>query len=182
MSEKYKTDSNGLYFVTMTVVGWIDVFTRREYQEILIASLLYCQKNKNLKLYCYCIMPSHIHFITYSEDGELSNTLRDMKSYTAKELIKAIKNNPQESRREWILNQFEYHGKKSPQNQEMQFWKHDNHPFYLYSNKLIQQKVNYIHMNPVEAGFVNQPQEWRMSSANEDGPLKLNEILIRSTM
>jgi len=45
----------------------------------------------------------------------------------------------------------------------------------LYSNKLIQQKVDYIHYNPVEAGFVNQPQDWRMSSANENGQIKLDE-------
>jgi len=182
MSEKYKTDSDGLYFVSMSVVGWIDVFTRRDYQEILIDSLKYCQKNKNLKLYCYCIMPSHLHFITYSVGGELSNTLRDMKSFTAKELIKAISSNHKESRREWMLNQFEYHGKKSAQKQDMQFWKHDNHPFFLYTNKMIRQKVDYIHMNPVEAGFVNQPNEWRMSSANEESPIKLDELLISLTM
>ena len=57
----------------------------------------------------------------------------------------------------------------------MQFWKHDNHPFFLYSNKVIQQKVDYIHNNPFEAGFVNQPQEWRLISANEQSPIKLNE-------
>ena len=73
-----------------------------------------------------------------------------------------------------MLNKFEYHGKISPQQQKMQFWKHDNHPFFLYSNKMIQQKVDYIHKNPVEAGFVNQLQEWRLSSANEQSPIKLN--------
>jgi len=175
MSEKYKTDSDGLYFVSFSVVNWIDVFIRREYQEILISSITYCQQNKNLKIYCYCIMPSHVHFITYSENGELSNVLRDFKSYTAKQLIKAIEENPRESRKEWMLNKFEYNGSISPQKQKMQFWKHDNHPFFLYSNKLIQQKIDYIHFNPVEAGFVNRPAEWRLSSANEQSPVKLNE-------
>ena len=120
-------------------------------------------------------MPSHIHFITYSENGEISSVLRDMKSFTAKQLIKSISENPQESRKEWMLNKFKYFGRISPQKQEMQFWKHDNHPFYLFSNKMIQQKVDYIHFNPVEAGFVNHPYEWKMSSANENGPIKLNE-------
>lgn len=157
------------------MIGWIDVFIRREYQEILIDSLIYCQKNKNLKLYCYCIMPNHVHFITYSENNEFSGTLRDMKSFTAKQLLKAISENPQESRKEWMLHQFKYYGKISPQKQDFQFWKHDNHPFFLYSNNMIQQKVDYIHFNPVEAGFVNLPEEWRMSSANENGPIKLDE-------
>ena len=157
------------------MVGWIDVFTRRAYQDILIESIQFCQKNKNLKIYCYCILPSHIHFITYSENNELSGILRDMKSFTAKALLKSISENPQESRKEWMLHQFEFYGKNSSQEQKMQFWKHDNHPFFLYSNKMIQQKVDYIHFNPVEAGFASQPPEWRMSSANENGPIKLDE-------
>lgn len=175
MSESYKTTSDGLYFVSFSVVGWMDVFIRREYQNILVDSISFCQANKNLKIYCYCIMPSHVHFISYSENGELSNILRDMKAYTSKELMKAIGENMQESRKEWMLNQFQFFGKISPQKQTMQFWQHSNHPFFLYTNKMIQQKVNYIHQNPVEAGFVNHAHEWRLSSANPESPIKLNE-------
>jgi putative transposase len=175
MSEIYKTHSDGLYFVSFSVIGWVDVFTRRPYQEILINSIHYCQQHKNLKIYCYCIMPSHIHFISYSENGNLSNILRDFKSFTANQLLKAIAENPQESRKEWLLKLFRFFGKQSAQRQQFQFWKHDNHPFFLYTNKMIQQKVNYIHDNPVEAGFVNKAMEWRLSSANEESPVKLDE-------
>ena len=121
-------------------------------------------------------MPSHVHFITYSENGSLSDVLRDFKSFTAKKIIEAIENNAQESRREWLINQFKFYGSISSQKQNLQFWKHDNHPFYLYSNKMIQQKVDYIHFNPVEAGFVNEPHEWRLSSANEHSPVKMEEV------
>jgi putative transposase len=99
-------------------------------------------------------MPSHIHFITYSENGSLSGILRDFKSFTAKKLMEAIENNLEESRKELLMNQFRFYGSISSQKQEKQFWKHDNHPFYLFSNKVIQQKIDYIHYNPVEAGFV----------------------------
>lgn len=58
----------------------------------------------------------------------------------------------------------------------MQFWKHDNHPFFLYSNQMIEQKINYIHNNPIEAGFVNNIGEWRLSSANEQSPIKIDEL------
>ena len=176
MSEKYKTHSDGLYFVTFSVVGWLDIFTRRLYQEILIDSIIYCKQNKQLKIFCYCIMPSHVHFISYSENGSLSNVLRDLKAHTAKQLIKAIEENPQESKKELFLKLFKYFGNKSPQNQQMQFWKHDNHPFFLYSNQMIEQKINYIHNNPVEAGFVNNTNEWRLSSANEESPIKIDEL------
>jgi len=176
MSESYKTHSDGLYFVSFSVVGWMDVFTRREYQDILVESIAFCQLNKGFQLFYYCIMPSHVHFITASENGSLS---RDFKSFTAKKVMDAIEENPLESRKEWLIHQFEYFARISPQKQERQFWKHDNHPFFLYSNKMIQQKMDYIHFNPVEAGFVNEPHEWRLSSANQDSPVKTDEAPLR---
>lgn len=175
MSESYKTHCDGLYFVTFAVVCWADVFVRVEYQNILIESIEFCRKHKGLKIYCYCIMPSHIHFITYSEGGELSNVLRDLKSYTAKVLMKSIQDNPQESRKEWLLNMFRYQGSISPHKQDQQFWQHSNHPFYLFSPSLIQQKIDYIHYNPVNAGLVIAPSDWRLSSANENSPIKVDE-------
>ncbi len=82
MSEVYKTFPGGLYFVTFTTIGWIDIFTRRLYQDILTDSIIYCQKNKGLQLYCYCIMPSHVHIIASREEGTLNDLMRDMKSFT----------------------------------------------------------------------------------------------------
>jgi putative transposase len=175
MSESYKIKDDGLYFVTFGVVGWLDIFTRRIYQDILIESFQYCQANKNLELYCYCFMPNHIHMIAGSENGSLTGILKSLKSFTAKEMMKAISENPLESRKELFLHQFNYFGKKS-KNAEMQFWKHANHPIYLFSNEMINQKVDYIHQNPVEAGFVNEAHEWRLSSANPNGPLKTKEF------
>ncbi len=172
MSESYKIGEDGLYYVTFAVAGWLDVFTRRIYQEIFTDSIKFCQKNKGLNIYCFCLMPNHVHFIADSYDGSLINTLRSFKSHTAKALIAAISENPQESRKELFLHQFNYFGKKS-KNNENQFWRHDSHPFYLYSNAMIEQKINYIHNNPVEAGFVNEPHEWRLSSANPNFEIKL---------
>ena len=64
MSTKYKaTELDRAYFITITVVGWIDVFTRLGQKEVLIESLKYCQKHKGLEIYSYCIMPSHLHML-----------------------------------------------------------------------------------------------------------------------
>jgi putative transposase len=172
MSESYKIHEDGLYYVTFAVVGWLDVFTRRVYQDIFTESIKFCQEKKGLNIYCFCLMPNHVHFIADSYDGSLSNILRSFKSHTAKALMAAISDNPQESRKELFLHQFHYYGKKSKHN-ENQFWKHDSHPFYLYSNEMIDQKIKYIHKNPVEAGFVNEAHEWRLSSANEYSPIKV---------
>jgi putative transposase len=121
-------------------------------------------------------MPSHVHWIVRKSTGRLSDLLRDIKSFSAKELLKMIRNNPVESRKEWMLQQFRKYGLASPQNQEYQIWKHDNHPFWLESAWMIDQKENYIHKNPVKAGFVNEPHEWRLSSANPSSPIQVLEM------
>ena len=64
MSRKYKfADNNKMYFVSFAVINWIDLFIRNEYKDILINSLRFCQKEKELELYGWCIMTSHVHLI-----------------------------------------------------------------------------------------------------------------------
>src|SRR6187402_3925322 len=99
MSRKYKiNDQQKLYFLTFAVVRWIDVFTRKEYKDILIESLRYCQKSKGLELYAFCIMPNHVHLIARAAEGKkLSEIFRDLKKFTANAIIAAIETNTQES-------------------------------------------------------------------------------------
>ena len=63
MSELRKANTDHAYFLTFTVVGWIDVFTRRQYCEIILDSFKYCQLHKNLEIYAYVIMSNHVHLI-----------------------------------------------------------------------------------------------------------------------
>jgi putative transposase len=172
MSRRYKTYEGGLFFVTLTVVGWIDVFTRREYCDCLVQNLKYCQEKKGLQLYAYCIMSSHVHLVAAAETGLLNFLLRDFKSYTAKQLLQQIADNPQESRKEWLLFLFR-HFAKNKANTLNQFWQHHNHPIDLTSHTMIDQKVEYIHRNPVVTGLVNEPQDYSYSSANPLSPLKI---------
>ncbi|MBK7855243.1 MAG: transposase [Bacteroidetes bacterium] len=177
MSEKYKIFPGGLYFVTMTVVGWIDVFTRAQYCDEIVSSFNYCIEKKDLRVFAFVIMPSHIHFIAKVENyGNLSDVLRDFKSFTAKRIIQLIEESDKESRKEWLLYMFEFFGKKQVQNKKYQFWQQNNHAFDLFSNKFIDQKVDYIHNNPVEARIVQEPYQYIYSSANEFTDLKLSEL------
>ncbi|WP_317042488.1 transposase [Pontibacter flavimaris] len=83
MSRKYKIrDQRKLYFVSFSVVYWIDVFIREEYRQVLLDSLSYCTQHKGLEVYAYCIMTSHMHLIIGSQQEPLQNILRDFKSYT----------------------------------------------------------------------------------------------------
>jgi len=168
MGRKYAIrDQQGLHFVTFTVVNWIDLFIRDEYKETIIESLRYCQKRKGLSVYAYCIMTSHIHLIVSSEEGaNLSDVIRDFKSYTSTQLKNKIKENSKESRREWLIWMFERAGKKNKRNDSFQLWQQNNHPIELSSNEMMDQRLDYIHNNPVEAGFVDDPNSWVWSSCS----------------
>ena len=168
MSRNYKfRDQQKLYFVSFATVNWIDVFIRREYKDIFVDSLKYCQQNKGLELYAWCIMSSHVHLIMGTIGEKMEDILRDLKRHTAKALLKAISENPQESRREWMLWMFGRAGEKNSNNDKFQFWQQHNNPIELYNNDVMQQKLDYVHSNPVEAGFVNEPWEYLYSSAKD---------------
>lgn len=166
MSRKYKFHNpTGVYFVSFATVYWIDIFTRQIYFDILEQSIQYCRKEKGMELYAYCFMPSHIHFIFRDANENPTALLRDFKKHTSKKLLKAIEENPQESRREWLLWMFERAGKKKSNVSERQFWQHHNKPIELWSIAVIKQKLDYIHNNPVESGFVTESTQWKYSSA-----------------
>lgn len=166
MSRKYKFhNKSGLYFVSFATVYWTDVFVREEYFNVITNGISYCRMHKGMELYAYCIMPSHVHFIFRSSLGKPMELLRDFKKYTSKQLIKTITDNPQESRKTWLLWLFKKAGKERSNVENYQFWQHHNQPIELWSEKVISQKINYIHNNPVKGGFVLSAVDWKYSSA-----------------
>ena len=170
MSRKYKFgEKEGAYFISFATVHWIDVFTRVNYFDTIIESLDYCRKNKGMEIYGYCIMPSHIHLIFRSSLGDPSGLMRDFKDFTSRKMLKLIAENPQESRKDWLLWMFEKAGKKNSNVEKSQFWQQNNQPIEIWSLKVFEQKLNYIHNNPVETGFVTDPVDWKYSSARNYG-------------
>ena len=178
MSEKYKArNPDGLYFATLTVIDWVDLFIRPAYKHILIEPLQYCQKNKGLRIFAYVIMSSHLHLIVKSgEEASLSEIIRDFKRYTNGKLIEAI-NNSTESRKIWLLNKFEFAAKRIKRNNHYKIWKDGYHPIELDNNNIIVQKLEYIHNNPVEQEIVIDAVDYKYSSAKnysgEKGELEI---------
>ncbi len=176
MSEHLKAHKEGtLYFCTLTVVGWADVFTRARNAEVIIQSLAYCQANKGLELFAYGLMPSHLHLIARVQEGQLSDVLRDFKCYTAKRLLDLIANEPGESRKEWLMRLFREAALETKQNQELMFWQKTLHPIEIIHAAMFDQKVAYIHSNPVTEGLVTLPEHYAWSSAHPESPLKMYE-------
>jgi REP element-mobilizing transposase RayT len=131
-------------------------------------------------VYAYCFMPSHVHFVFRSAGEEPMGLLRDFKKYTARMLLRAIRDNPKESRREWMLDLFQKAGRQNNHTTRFQFWQHHNKPIELWSSKVIKQKIDYIHNNPVAFGFATDPVDWKYSSArnfqDDHSVMQIDEI------
>ena len=167
MSERYKFhDPDGLHFVTSTVVSWIDLFTRRELKELIVDSLKYCQENKGLKIHAWCLMPSHLHMVISSEKEPLAGIMRDFKKHTSKEIVKQM-DEYNESRKVWLLRAFSQAGKDLKRISRYKVWQDGNQPKGIVTNDFLDQKVAYIHENPVDSGIVDEAEGYLYSSARD---------------
>ena len=171
-------EQDQLYFLTLQVVEWVDLFTRKRYRDLIVENLRYCCENKNLEIYAYVLMSNHLHLLAKCNNGGLSNVLRDFKSYTAKQILGQMMEG--ESRREWMLHVFKDAAAKHVRNAEYQLWTHENHAEQIFSNNFIHQKLAYIHQNPVRAGIVGKAENYLYSSAKnyagEEGLLRVEII------
>lgn len=173
------TDQHQTYFITCTIVDWIDLFTRSEYKNIIVDSLNYCIESKGLILNGWVLMTNHIHFIGRCEEpNKMSDFLRDFKKFTSKKLATAIKEIP-ESRRDWLLDKFNFEARKTNRAENYKIWQDDNHPIDLQEIDAYQ-KLDYIHDNPVKAAIVEIPEHYIYSSAIDyaglNGLLKIELI------
>ena len=161
-------DENGLHFITITIVDWIDVFTRPVYAQFILDSLNYSQRNKGLILHAYVIMPSHIHLIVRTDAPTgLSSIIKDFKSFTARQIIDYLIDAANtESRRLWMLHLMKFSAERNNSHGDHQVWQQDNHPVLLYSPKAIRTNLNYIHNNPINSGIVDIAEHYRYSSAS----------------
>jgi putative transposase len=167
MSEKYKTvTSPWPHFVTFSVHSWIDVFTRNHYRNIFVDSLNYCIENKGLVVHAWVLMTNHTHLLINVRQGDLPGVVRDFKKFTSKAIVRALEENPQESRK-WIVRFLAIAGKNNVMNEEYQFWQNGYHPIHCWSKELIRQKMEYIHQNPLRAGQVGHDYEWLHRSAGD---------------
>lgn len=176
MSSKYKaTDIDAAYFITITTEGWVDVFTRLSQKMIIIDSLRYCQAEKGLSIFAYCLMSNHLHLFCRA-DGKylLSEIMRDFKKFTSKKIIETVQSEP-ESRREWMLEYFKEACAHLSREQKFKVWQDGYHAEEVFSNRWIREKIHYIHQNPVKEKIVSEAEHYYFSSARNysdlDNPL-----------
>jgi putative transposase len=150
-----KHNTIGCYFITFTIIKWYYLFDRFDRWRILADSLLYCIKEKNLKVYGFVFMLNHIHILFFSPDA--IGFVRDYKKFTAKALKHNILDTEPHILQLFLDEKKAYH-----------FWQPTNMPIFVTSEKVFLQKLQYIHNNPVKKQYVSSPECWYWSSANKD--------------
>ena len=147
------------YFITTSVVDGISLFAEPELSEIVLNSLVYLQNELDITLYAYVLMHNHVHMVIEGKD--LSGKLRKFKSYTARKIIDLLKErNRTFTLRKLSMNKHDHH-----KDSQYQVWQEGFHPKQISSLEMMTQKIEYVHYNPVKAGFVDRPEDWRNSSA-----------------
>ena len=169
-------DQAATHFLTFSIMGWIDIFSRQRYRDMMLESMQYCHQHKGLKIGAYVIMSNHIHIIWATTNNNLSDIVRDFKTFTSKAITEAIETET-ESRRDWLLYMFRFYANRTAANDYFKVWTGNNHPEEIHSEPFLQTKLKYIHENPTRAGLVAEPSHYLYSSAaNYEGKKGLMEI------
>jgi len=150
-----------MYFCTDTIVGWQHVFASYDSFNVIIDSLKYCQVNKGLRVHGYVIMPNHVHTILSAQNGNLQDILRDFKRFTSKTVSELLTSKSNKK----LLRYFRQAALRDGKGNDFKIWQSGSHAEIVYSMPFFEQKLNYIHENPVRKGFVHQPEHWVYSSA-----------------
>ncbi len=151
-----------LYFITTTIVEWQNVFVSDAFFAVIIESLKYCITHKGLHLHGYVIMPNHAHYIVSANPAErLSDIMRDFNRFTSQQITELLK----EAQRLDILDIFHIAAEEEKRGNKYKVWQEGFHPIAIETADFLEEKLNYLHDNPVRKGFVEQPEHWKYSSA-----------------
>jgi len=173
-------------YLTFNVVDWIDVFIRQTYKQIIVDALNYCIESKKFTVYAWCLMTNHLHMLARAQDGSgLAMIEKEFKKYTTTKILEAIDIEP-DLRRSWMLQRFENCSLTLKKIEKFQLWQTCTNPTYIDFKQVykLQERVLYIHENPIRDGIVDKPEHYLYSSATDyagkPGLVKVNVINFES--
>jgi len=173
---RYKiiTEGEYPYFITCSTNNWIPAFSNPHIANIIFDSLRFLQTQNRITLHAYVLMENHLHLIASSYD--LSKAIGNFKSYTARQSIDWY----QAHNRKWMLEQIHCKGKLHKSDQSYEFWQEGYHPKLVQTDEVLKNKPEYIHNNPIERGYIEDPAHWRYSSyrnyMNMEAPLEIEPL------
>ena len=152
---------SNIYFSTATILKWYALFLDDAFKDILIQSLQTLTKQNRLLVFGYVIMPNHLHIIWAENDDNAykESAKASFFKFTAHQFLKKLKNE-----NKFLLNIFQV----NTVDRKYQFWQRNSLDIEIFSEKMFEQKLNYIHNNPLQKQWqlVDDPVNYRYSSAS----------------
>ena|SRR5688572_9434312 len=144
-------------FITVTCLEWKPILADDRFKEIIIDSLRFLTNEKRIIVYGFVIMQNHFHLIWQIHgDHVRENVQRDFLKFTGQQILKHLRNERSFLSHELIVK---------AQDRNRQVWERNSLSIPLWSDKVIWQKLEYIHDNPVRAGLCELPEDYKYSSA-----------------
>ena len=160
MAIRYRLEGS-IYYITSVIYNRTKVFITPSFVIPIIDSLNYYRFQYSVEIIGYVIMHDHIHLLLYPEaEQAITDFMRDFKRFTSGRITRQAK---VEGKRDWV-SMFEQAGTETERAEfkvwQDSFWEQD-----IYTEDFLKQKLNYIHLNPVRAGIVNNATDYPYSSA-----------------
>jgi putative transposase len=145
-------------FVTATIYEWYPLLKENTYKQIILDSLKFLVEDNRIILYAYCIMDTHIHLIWQVKGDHTSSSVRrDFFKFTAHQFKRSLLDSEPEKLSYFLSTQSD---------RTFQFWERNTLCIELFTDKVFDQKLDYIHFNPVTAGICDMPEDYLYSSAS----------------
>jgi len=155
-------------FFTVTCLNWQTLLKEDKHKQIILDSLAFLTKDQRIWLYAYVIMPNHMHILWRKQNDWIEkNVQQNFLKYTAQQIkFSLLKDNPNELAK--------YTSTQS--DRQFQFWERRPYRTRIFTRAVAEQKINYMHFNPVKAGLCKLPEDYLFSSAqyyylNQHNPL-----------
>lgn len=163
------------YYFTTVTHHRLPIFRTDNLKQVLCDALNEVRNKHGILILAYVVMPDHDHLLTYS-DKAMSDALRLLNGVAARRIIQHLQDNGHER------SLFKLRGEIKDRNHKHSVWQHHPDSLEIIGEHTFRQKVDYIHMNPVRAGLVENPLDYRYSSArcwagNTDGEPFLTDHL-----
>ncbi|HVZ57360.1 MAG TPA: transposase [Chitinophagaceae bacterium] len=162
------------FFLTLTVVDWVDLFVRPVYKQVIVHSLNHFTENKGLKIYAWCLMSNHLHLMAGTREGQaISELEKEFKRFTTPKLLEGMTVEPAR-RRKWMMTRFENLSNKLGLLKKYQVWHTCTNPVFISPNNPLGllERVEYIHDNPVRDRIVTAAEDYLYSSARDYAGMK----------
>ncbi|TVR84744.1 MAG: transposase, partial [Chitinophagaceae bacterium] len=144
---------NPVYFFTATVLYWKHLLKPDKYKKIILSSMEFMTQKKRMLISGFVIMPNHIHMIcSVCEGHKLKDIQRDMLKFTSQQIKFDLVENHPEVLKEFISTQ---------NDRKFQIWERRPLAVPLYTYEVIEQKLEYIHRNPIH-------KKWNLAENEED--------------